>query len=116
LELIDRLPDPQRAALGVAFGRQTGQAPSPFLVGLGVLGLLSEAAEEQPLLCLVDDARWLDGASERALAFVAWRLLAERIALVFATRGAGSGLVRFPELGVGRPGCRDASSRASCGG
>jgi hypothetical protein len=59
-------------------------------------------------LCLVDDARWLDGASERALAFVARRLLAERIALVFATRGAGSGLARFPELGVGPPGRRDA--------
>ena len=79
-------PDPQRDALGVAFGLSPGQAPSPFLVGLAVLGLLSDAAEHQPLLCVVDDAQWLDGASARALAFVARRLLAERIALVFATR------------------------------
>jgi DNA-binding NarL/FixJ family response regulator len=108
LELTERLPDPQRVALGVAFGRDAGQAPSPFLVGLGVLGLLSEAAEEQPLMCLVDDAQWLDGASERALTFVARRLLAERIALVFATREAGTGLARFPELSVGPLGRRDA--------
>src|SRR4029453_11969936 len=76
LDLIERLPDPQQDALGVAFGPNAGKPPSLFLVGLGVLGLLSEAAEEQPLLCLVDDAQWLDGASERALAFVAHRLLA----------------------------------------
>ena len=86
LEFSERLPDPQRDALGVAFGLSAGQAPSPFLVGLAVLGLLSEAAEQQPLLCVVDDAQWLDGASARALAFVARRLLAERIALAFATR------------------------------
>jgi DNA-binding CsgD family transcriptional regulator len=108
LELIDRLPDPQRDALGVAFGLSAGQAPSPFLVGLAVLGLLSEAAEQQPLLCIVDDAQWLDDASARALAFVARRLLAERIALAFATRDVGSGLARFPELRVERLGRRDA--------
>src|SRR6266545_8392162 len=90
LDLTERLPDPQRDALGVAFGLSAGQAPSPFLVGLAVLGLLSEAAEQQPLLCMIDDAQWLDDASGAALAFVARRLLAERIALTFATRDVGS--------------------------
>jgi hypothetical protein len=108
LEFVERLPDPQRDALGVAFGLSAGQAPSPFLVGLAVLGLLSEAAEQQPLLCVVDDAQWLDGASARALAFVARRLLAERIALAFATRELGSGLARFPQLHVEPLGRRDA--------
>src|SRR2546429_6472735 len=60
LEYLERLPDPERDALGVAFGRSGGPAPSPFLVGLAVLGLLSEAAEPQPLLCVVDDAQWLE--------------------------------------------------------
>ena len=108
LEFVERLPDLQRAALGVAFGLSAGLAPSPFLVGLAVLGLLSEAAERQPLLCVVDDAQWLDGGSARALAFVARRLLAERIALAFATRDMGSGWARFPELRVEPLGRRDA--------
>src|ERR1700686_2956626 len=108
LEFIERLPDPQRDALGVAFGLSAGQAPSPFLVGLAILGLLSEGAEQQPLLCVVDDAQWLDGASARALAFVARRLLAERIAFAFATRDVGSGLARFPALRVEPLGRRDA--------
>ena len=108
LEFSERLPDPQRDALGVAFGLSAGPPPSPFLVGLAVLGLLSEAAEQQPLLCVVDDAQWLDGASARALAFVARRLLAERIALAFATREVGSGLARFPQLRVEPLGRRDA--------
>jgi len=108
LEYSERLPDRQRDALGVAFGLSAGPAPSPFLVGLAVLGLLSDAAEQQPLLCVVDDSQWLDGASARALAFVARRLLAERIVLVFATRDVGSGSARFPELRVGPLGGRDA--------
>ena len=108
LEFSERLPDPQRDALGVAFGLSAGQAPSPFLVGLAVLGLLSEAAEQQPLLCAVDDSQWLDSASARALAFVARRLLADRVALVFATRDVGNGLARFPQLRVEPLGRRDA--------
>jgi DNA-binding CsgD family transcriptional regulator len=108
LELVDHLPEPQREALRVAFGLTRGAAPNPFLVGLAVLGLLSEAAERQPLLCLVDDAQWLDAASAQALVFVARRLLAERIALVFATRDAGGGLARLPQLRIGPLGHRDA--------
>jgi predicted ATPase len=108
LELTKRLPQPQRDALGVAFGLQGGPAPDPFLVGLAALGLLSEAAEERPLLCVVDDAQWLDRASARALGFVARRLLAERIALVFGARELGEALAGFPELRVGPLGRRDA--------
>src|SRR5438132_4095552 len=108
LEYSDRLPDPQRDALGVAFGLSAGQAPNPFLVGLAVLGLLSEAAERQPLLCVVDDAHWLDDASTRALALIARRLLAERVALIFATRSVSNGLARFPQLRAGPLGRRDA--------
>jgi len=108
LELIEHLPDPQRDALEVAFGVSAGQAPSPFLVGLAVLGLLSEAAQQQPLLCVVDDAQWLDDASARTLAFVARRLLAERIALAFATREVRGGLARFPQFRVEPLGRRDA--------
>ena len=108
LELMDRLPQPQHEALGVAFGLITGPAPNPFLVGLAVLGLLAEAAEEQPLVCVVDDAQWLDSASARALAFVARRLLAEKIALVFATRELGDALAGLPDLRVEPLGRRDA--------
>jgi DNA-binding CsgD family transcriptional regulator len=108
LDLIKRLPDPQREALEVALGLGTGQAPNPFLVGLAVLNLLSEAAEEQPLLCVVDDAQWLDRASARVLAFVARRLLAERIALVFAAREPIDALSGLAELDVEPLGHRDA--------
>src|SRR4051812_49074596 len=101
LEYSDRLPDPQRDALGVAFGLSAGQPPNPFLVGLAVLGLLSEAAERQPLLCVVDDAHWLDDASTRALALIARRLLAEGVALIFVTRSVSNGLARFPQLRAG---------------
>jgi hypothetical protein len=107
LELMERLPQPQRDALGVAFGLMTGPAPNPFLIGLAVLGVLSEAAEERPLLTVVDDAQWLDHASARALAFVARRLLAEKIALVFAAREPGA-FAGLPELQVKPLGRRDA--------
>ena len=108
IELTERLPDPQREALAVAFGRSVGPAPEPFLVGLAVLGLLSEAAEGRPLLCVVDDAQWLDDASARALAFLARRLLAEKIALLFAVRERGATLAGFPEINIGPLGRRDA--------
>jgi DNA-binding CsgD family transcriptional regulator len=83
------LPAPQRDALSSVFGPRTAEAPGRLLIGLAVLGLLSEAAEERPLVCLVDDAQWLDQASAQALAFVARRLLAESVALVFAVREPG---------------------------
>ena len=108
LELLERLPAPQRDALAVAFGLSAGPTPNPFLVALAALGLLSEAAEQRPLLSLVDDAQWLDRASARALAFVARRLLAEKVALVFAAREPPDALAGFPELHVGPLGHRDA--------
>jgi DNA-binding CsgD family transcriptional regulator len=108
LDRSDRLPDPRRDALGVAFGLSAGRAPSPFLVGLAVLDLLSDASAQRPLLGVVDDAQWLDRASARALAFVARRLQAERIALVFAARDMSSALAGLPELRVEPLGHRDA--------
>jgi DNA-binding CsgD family transcriptional regulator len=83
---IDRLPAPQREALGSAFGLLDGPAPDRFLVGLAVLTLLTDATAARPLLCVVDDAQWLDRASAAALAFVARRLLADRIAILFGVR------------------------------
>src|SRR5580704_1908992 len=103
------LPDPQREALGVAFGLSAGAAPDRFLVGLAALSLLSEVAEQQPLLCVIDDAQWLDRASAQALAFVARRLLAEPVALVFAAREPGEEFRGLPELPVG--GLRDSDAR-----
>ncbi|HUE29043.1 MAG TPA: ATP-binding protein, partial [Solirubrobacteraceae bacterium] len=110
LDRLDRLPTPQQDALSVAFGVRAGDAPDRFLVGLAVLSLLAEATEEQPLLCVVDDAQWLDRASAQALAFVARRLLAESVALVFSTRDPGDELVGLPRLSV--DGLREADARA----
>jgi DNA-binding CsgD family transcriptional regulator len=109
LDKLEGLPDPQRAALGVAFGLNTGAAPSRFIVGLAVLGLLSEVAVQQPLFCVIDDAQWLDRASAQALAFVARRLLAEPVAMLFATREPGEQFRGLPELPVG--GLRDGDAQ-----
>jgi len=89
LEGLTGLPTPQREALGTAFGLSAGARPDRFLVGLALLSLLSDAAEEQPLLGLIDDAQWLDRSSAQVLAFVARRLEADSIVLLFAERGPG---------------------------
>jgi DNA-binding CsgD family transcriptional regulator len=103
------LPEPQREALATAFGMSPGPAADGFLVGLAVLGLLSEVAGERPVLCVADDAQWLDRASAQVLAFVARRLGAEPVGLVFGTR-AGGELGGLPELVVG--GLAEADARA----
>ena len=97
---LEWLPAPQRDALGTAFGLREGAAPDRFLVGLAVLTLLSEVAEEQPLLCVVDDAQWLDRASAQVLAFAARRLLAEPVGLIFATREPGDQFRGLADLEV----------------
>ncbi|HEX3361841.1 MAG TPA: AAA family ATPase [Solirubrobacterales bacterium] len=98
LDRMARLPEPQSEALGIALGLRSGSPPDPFLIGLALLGLFAEVAEEQPLICVVDDAQWLDSASARTLAFVARRLLAEKVAMIFATREPGGPLAGLPEL------------------
>jgi DNA-binding CsgD family transcriptional regulator len=100
LDRLQRLPAPQRQALEIVFGLSAGSAPDRFLVGLAVLSLLSEAADERPLLCVVDDAHWLDQASALTLAFVARRLLAEPVGIVFAARRPTEALQHLPEVGV----------------
>jgi predicted ATPase len=82
LDRLDDLPDPQRDALTTAFGLPEGEPPDRFLVGLAVLSLLAEVAEGVPLVCVIDDAQWLDRVSAQVLAFVARRVLAEQVALV----------------------------------
>jgi DNA-binding CsgD family transcriptional regulator len=111
LDRLERLPGPQRDALGAALGRTVGDdAPDRFLVGLAVLSLLSEAAEERPLICAIDDAQWQDRASAQTLAFVARRLLAEPVGMVFAVREPTDGLdlAGLPRLDVGGLGDGDA--------
>ena len=114
-ELLDdreRLPAPQNDALATAFGLSAGPQPDRFLISLAVLSLLSDAAEEQPLICLVDDVQWLDRSSAQVLAFVARRLGAESVVLLFAEREPGGieELAGLPELRLG--GLADASARA----
>ena len=110
LDSLQRLPAPQRDAVRTAFGMSSGPAPDRFLVGLGVLSLLSEVAEEQPLVCLVDDEQWLDRASAQVLGFVARRLVAESVGMVFAVRIPSSELAGLAELRV--EGLQEADARA----
>ncbi|MGA8722471.1 MAG: AAA family ATPase [Solirubrobacteraceae bacterium] len=112
---LERLPDPQRDAVEVAFGLRSGPAPDRFEVGLAMLGLLAEVAEHEPLVCVVDDAQWLDQASAWTLAFVARRLMAESVALVFAVREPSDEdtFAGLPELILG--GLNDEDARAVLG-
>jgi DNA-binding CsgD family transcriptional regulator len=110
LDRLDALPAPQRRAIEIAFGVTAGEAPDRFLVGLAVLSLFSEVAEQRPLLCVVDDAQWLDQASALTLAFVARRLLAEPVAMIFAAREPGEELQHVSELEV--LGVHDSDARA----
>lgn len=105
-DCIDRLPAPQREALHIAFGRSAGPAPDRFLVGLAVLSLISAASEARPVLFLVDDAQWIDRISAQTLAFVARRLIAEPVVLIFAARDGSENLdadvlAGLPEMTVG---------------
>src|SRR5947209_2059477 len=113
LHRVDKIPPPQRDALRVVFGLSQGSAPDRFLVGLAVLSLFSEIAEDGALLCVVDDAQWLDQASALTLAFVARRLMAEPVGIVFAARERGEELQHVPELEV--RGLRNGDARALLG-
>jgi hypothetical protein len=109
--MLDRLavlPDPQREAIATAFALAKGSPPDRFLIGLAVLSLLSEAAEHTPLLCVIDDAHWLDQASAHALAFVARRLLAERVCMLFGARHLTEELTGLSQLVVEGLGPSDA--------
>src|SRR3954447_5070791 len=110
--LLDRLaclPAPQRDALETVFGLSMGSPPDRFFVGLAVLSLLSEAAEAGPVLCVVDDAQWLDRESAQALAFAARRLSAESVAIVVASREPNDDFAGLPELVV--QGLQDGDAR-----
>ena len=108
LDHLEGLPVPQREALRIAFSMSAGPPPDRFVVGLATLSLLSEVAGEQPLLCVIDDEQWLDHASAQALGFVARRLAAEPVGLVFAARVPGAELAGLPELAVEGLGESDA--------
>ena len=112
LDRLPHLPTPQREALSTAFGMSSGKPPDCFLVGLAVLSLLAEVAEDQCLVCVVDDAQWLDPVSAQMMAFVARRLLAERVVMVFAVRRTSDGdaFSGLGELSVG--GLADVPARA----
>ncbi|MDA0159899.1 LuxR C-terminal-related transcriptional regulator [Solirubrobacter ginsenosidimutans] len=107
---LDRLPTPQRDALAIAFGLRRGPVPDRFIVGLAVLSLLSEAAQERPLLCVIDDAQWLDRASADVLAFVARRVLAESVVMLFAAREPSDRFAGLAQLTIG--GLPDPDARA----
>ena len=100
LDSLHLLPPPQHDAVRTAFGMSAGPIPDRFLVGLGVLSLLSEAAEEQPLVCLVDDEQWLDRTSAQILGFVARRLVAESVGMVFAARLPSNEMAGLGQLRV----------------
>ena len=110
MDRVGKLPAPQREALTTAFGLDVGPPPSRFLVGLAVLGLFADAASSQPLLCVIDDAQWMDGASVQTMGFVARRLVAERAACVFALRNHVNvkELTGLPEMRLRGLGDRDA--------
>jgi DNA-binding CsgD family transcriptional regulator len=107
---LDRLPVPQRDALLTTFGLRSGPVPDRFLVGLAVLSLLSELAEDRPIVCVIDDAQWLDRASAQCVAFVARRLLAESVVMLFAAREPCDLLAGLPELVI--EGLRAADARS----
>ncbi len=101
LSCLDAMIEPQREALSVALGLASGERPESFLVALAALNLLAQAAEERPLLCVVDDVQWLDQATAQVLGFVGRRLLAEPVGLVFAARTTAASedpLAGLPDL------------------
>jgi hypothetical protein len=111
LERLEFLPEPQRDAMTAAFGLRVAPAPGPFMVGAGLTSLLSDVADEGPLVCVLDDAQWLDQASARALAFAVRRIDGERVAMLFARRDArpGDALQGLPSLeldGIGEDDAR----------